>query len=107
MKLLIILLSILFIQKTQDPLVQIVQPSVDEVFVGNQNITIKANISSDAPIDHVDFYIDNTVIGTDYSKPYKLTFNSGIVLLGRHPIGVKAVDISGGIGITVSSIILQ
>jgi len=55
-------------------------------------ITIEAEASDDQGVDRVEFYVDGSLIGTDYSEPYTASATVGI---GNHTILAKAFDTAG------------
>jgi len=61
-------------------------------------ITIIANVSADAEVEKVEFYIDDTLENTTTTSPYEYVWNPKIVFKGlsiKHTIMVKAYDING------------
>jgi hypothetical protein len=58
-------------------------------------VPIIAAASDDVAVDHVDFLVDGTVVGTTVTPPYQFTWNSHSASNGSHTISVRAVDTSG------------
>jgi tetratricopeptide (TPR) repeat protein len=77
------------------PAVQIVNPLNNESITYGSKITIEASASSDAGIDRVIFYIDNTEVKTDSSSPYSYEWDTTGYAEGSHVIRVVAYDNSG------------
>jgi RHS repeat-associated protein len=63
--------------------------------VAGSNVTPGAAASDDGKVDHVDFLVDGTVVGTTSSVPYTRTWNSTSVSNGTHTITARAVDNAG------------
>jgi large repetitive protein len=59
--------------------------------------TIQANASDDNAVTQVVFYYDNTVIGTDTSAPYSVSWSTMKVTKGQHTLTAKAYDSAGNV----------
>ncbi len=59
--------------------------------------TIKANASDDNAVTHVVFYYDNTVIGTDTTAPYSVSWGTLFVPKGQRTLTAKAYDSAGNV----------
>jgi subtilisin family serine protease len=81
------------IPDTTPPSVTITQPSDGATVSGN--VTIKASASDNVAVAKVDFYVDGSLLATDSSSPYSVTWNSGTVSRGSHTIKVVVTDTSG------------
>jgi hypothetical protein len=57
--------------------------------------TLSAAASDNIAVDHVDFLVDGTVVGTATTAPYSVQWNSGNVADGQHSITARAVDSAG------------
>lgn len=93
--------SPIFISATsnQPPSVSITSPANNAVFSEGDQITISANaIDSDGTIQKVDFYLGATLIGTNYSSPYSLTWTAGTA--GTYQVKAIATD---NLGATATS----
>lgn len=58
-------------------------------------VSLSANASDNVGIDHVDFLVDGTVVGTAKSAPYTFAWNSATVPDGSHTVTARAVDLAG------------
>ena len=57
--------------------------------------TLSATATDNVAVDHVDFQVDGTTVGTATSGPYNLNWNSMNVPNGTHTIRARAVDLAG------------
>jgi len=72
------------------PTVTITQPANASDVWGT--ITIKTTATDDGTIDEVEFFVDGTSIGTDFTSPYEINWISSNVSDGDHTISAKATD---------------
>lgn len=72
------------------PSVSITQPTDGAIVAGPVNI--QASASDDFEVVKVDFYVDNSYIGTDSSEPYSWPWDSTSVGDGSHSITATAID---------------
>lgn len=91
---------------TTPPTVSIISPASGATVSGN--ITISADASDNFGIDKVEFYLDSTLIDSDASNPYTVSWHSALVPNGAHTVKAKAYDGSGNLNtatvdITVSN----
>ena len=76
------------------PSVSITSPASAATFTAPANITINASANdSDGIVSRVDFYQGATLIGTDTTSPYSVTWSN--VALGSYAITAKATDNAG------------
>jgi parallel beta-helix repeat protein len=88
--------------KNIPPTVTIISPGNNVEFTQGDVISIKAIAEdSDGTISKVEFYIGNTLIGTDYESPYN--YNWGNAGNGKHNITARATDNHGAV--TTSDVI--
>lgn len=106
MKIILIILTFCLVDTTP-PEVRIIQPHAYDVFGTNENVTISAQATDDVGVEYVTFIIDNIIVGVDYQKPYKATFNTNIVAPGYHTIQAQAIDAAGNGAAYVSAITTQ
>jgi hypothetical protein len=79
----------------QLPTVSITSPANGATFTQPANITINATAAdSDGTVTKVDFYEDGTLIGTDTSSPYSVTWSGAPT--GTHSLTAVATDNAGG-----------
>jgi len=75
------------------PTVSITEPANNAVVGGL--VTIKVTVNDANGIDKVEFYIDNTLLGSDASSPYEITWDTKSYSDGNYTITVKAIDKAG------------
>lgn len=90
------------------PTVSITSPANGASFTAPANIIITANASDGGgSINRVDFYQGNSLIGTDATAPYTITWNNvaagGYVLTARAIDNLGAITNSNPVNITVGS----
>jgi len=74
------------------PNVQIDSPRNNEI-ITIRTIEIKASARAPLGIKQLDFFLDNNLIGTDTTEPYKIIFNLPYDITGKkHQITVRAYD---------------
>ncbi len=78
---------------TTPPTVTITDPADGATVSGI--VTISADASDDVGVSKVEFYVDNTLIGTDTSEPYSISWDSTTVENGSYIIKAIAYDTSG------------
>jgi Bacterial Ig domain/Chitobiase/beta-hexosaminidase C-terminal domain len=61
-------------------------------------VTLNATASDAGGVARVEFYADATLIGTDTTSPYSVSFDTTIVGNGAHALTAKAFDVSGNVG---------
>ena len=84
------------------PTVQLVSPTADAYVSGE--IPLSANATDDVGVSSVEFDVDGAPIGTLYSSPYSLTWNSTSVPDGTHTITARATDTNGAESIDSANI---
>jgi hypothetical protein len=65
-------------------------------------ITFNATASDNVGVTKVEFYVDNTLKGTDTTSPYSMTLDSLTLIEGNHALVGKAYDVAGNIGTSPS-----
>ncbi|TXD75454.1 Ig-like domain-containing protein, partial [Algoriphagus ratkowskyi] len=84
------------------PLVSITAPSTNSQFIQGDNLTITSNASNaDGTLTKVEFYHENTLLGTDISAPYSFDWIN--LPIGSFSITAKATDNKGNS--TVSEVV--
>jgi hypothetical protein len=78
---------------TTAPTVQVTAPAAGAT-VSGPTVTISATANDNVAVDHVDFLVNGTVIGTDSSSPYSAVWDSTTVANGSATIAARAVDTS-------------
>jgi hypothetical protein len=76
------------------PTVAVTAPAMDGQVVAGR-VTLGADATDDVAVDHVDFLVDGTVVATDGTSPYSVSWNSSGVADGAVTITARAVDTSG------------
>jgi peptidoglycan/xylan/chitin deacetylase (PgdA/CDA1 family) len=77
---------------TTPPTVALTSPANGATVAGAA--TISASASDNVAIDHVDYLVDGSVVGTQTSGPFSYSWNSRSVPNGTHTIAARAVDSS-------------
>lgn len=79
---------------TTPPSVSVTNPSVKDTVSGT--IDVQANASDgETGIDRVEFYVDNQLLGADYSEPYSYSWDTTANPEGDHDVKVIAYDGAG------------
>ena len=78
------------------PIVTIISPLDGEDVSGT--VEIAADVIAELEVSQVDFYIDDTSIGTDAKFPYKVKWHSKSVANGTYTLTVVAIDSAGHTG---------
>jgi hypothetical protein len=87
----------------QLPTVTITSPPGGTVFRGPTTVYITASAAdADGTVSKVQFYINNMLLGEDFSSPYGIT-SYEITIPGQYELTAKAVDNAGGV--TTSDVI--
>ena len=93
---------------TTPPTATLTAPANGSIVSGTA-VTLSANASDNVAVDHVDFLVNGSVVGTDASSPYSMTWDSTTVQDGSATITARAVDTSSnvatsaGVGVTVQN----
>jgi hypothetical protein len=58
-------------------------------------VALSANVADNLAVDHVDFLVDGSVVGTRTIGPFTFSWNSRKVANGSHTIRARAVDLAG------------
>jgi hypothetical protein len=75
------------------PTVTLTAPA-DGSSVAGTTVTLSANASDNAAVDHVDFLVNGSVVATDTSAPYSYVWDSTSTPNGSATITARAVDTS-------------
>ncbi len=82
--------------KENQPTIKIDSPQ-DQQTIKTKIIEVNATAKALSDIKQLDFFLDNDLIGTDRTKPYKITFSLPQDIKGKeHKITVKVYDLMGG-----------
>ncbi|HZH75774.1 MAG TPA: S8 family serine peptidase [Archangium sp.] len=60
--------------------------------------TISANASDNVGVSRVEFYVDNTLLGSDTTSPFSFDWNTTGVANGGYTLTTKAYDAAGNVG---------
>ena len=83
----------------QPPSVSLTSPANGAGFNGGAQVTIAADASdADGTVTKVDFFVNNTLIGTATTAPYSVVWNN--VPVGTHTLMARATDNSGDTGLS-------
>jgi hypothetical protein len=81
---------------TTPPTTSITSPANGATVSGT--ITISANASDNVGVTNVEFYRGTTLIGSDASSPYSVSWNTTLVANGSYSLTSKAYDAAGNSG---------
>jgi hypothetical protein len=84
------------------PAVSITSPASGAVLGGS--VTLSANASDNVGMYKVDFLLGNTLISSDYSSPYQISWNTTTVANGAYTLKAKAYDSSNNSAVSSISI---
>ena len=86
-------------------------PSVTSLTPGSGiqqgTFSIGANASDNSSVARVDFTVRGVAVGTDFSSPYSVSFNSAGIADGTATLRATAVDSAGNASITESTITID
>ncbi|HKH20709.1 MAG TPA: Ig-like domain-containing protein, partial [Gammaproteobacteria bacterium] len=83
---------------TTPPTVSVTAPASGALLSGP--VTLAANATDAVVVDHVDFLVNNNVVGTDTTAPYGVTWNSATIADGLTTITARASDTSNNSAIS-------
>ncbi len=89
------------------PTVTLTDPVANAVV--RQSVSLAANASDNVALDRVEFFVNGTLVGSDYTAPYNVIWNSATSPDGPVTITARAVDVgfnvtdSAGRAITVDN----
>ena len=69
------------------------------------SIQLAANATDNTAVDHLDFLVNNAIVGTDTSAPYSVAWNSALAGDGPATITARAVDSSANVSISAGRIV--
>lgn len=78
------------------PTVALTAPADASIVSGS--VTLAATASDDVGVDHVDFLLDGSVLGSDASAPYTLAWDATNASNGAHVLTARAQDLAGNVG---------
>ncbi len=88
-------------QNTVAPVITLTSPVNGAGFFTGSDIAMSASASDiDGTIDHVDFYVNDTRLGTDATAPYELVWFNAQVPDGAYTISARAFDNDGAQAVT-------
>lgn len=61
-------------------------------------VTVSATASDDIGVDRVEFLLDGTLLGSDASAPYSISWNSATASTGNHSLQARAFDLVDNVG---------
>jgi hypothetical protein len=88
------------ITDTTPPTTALTAPSAGATLTGT--VTVSASASDNVGVSRVDFYAGSTLIGSDSTAPYSLSWNSATVANGTYALSSRAVDSWGNTGTSAS-----
>ncbi|HEX8706129.1 MAG TPA: Ig-like domain-containing protein, partial [Myxococcaceae bacterium] len=78
------------------PTVALTAPAEGDTLTGT--VLLSANASDDRAITRVDFYVGTTLLGTDTTEPYSLSYNTRSLPNGAKVLTARAYDPLGNVG---------
>ena len=90
---------------TTPPVVSVVAPADGSVLSGS--VSVVANATDNVGVTQVSVLVDGTVIGTVYSPPYAVQWNSATVTNGWHTLTAIALDAVTNSGISAISVFVS
>jgi fibronectin type 3 domain-containing protein len=90
---------------TKAPSVSLTSPTENATVSGIVNVN--ATASDDTGVVKVDFYDNSTLLGSDTSSPYGVTWDTAKVPGGEHLITAKAYDAAGNVGSDANTVTAQ
>jgi chitodextrinase len=81
---------------SQNPTAAVTTPTAGANLSGT--VTVSATASDDIGVTGVGFYDGDTLIGTDTTSPYSVSWNTSTAANGTHDLTAKATDASGKTG---------
>ncbi|HET6782898.1 MAG TPA: PHB depolymerase family esterase [Pseudoxanthomonas sp.] len=61
-------------------------------------IAVSATASDDIGVDRVEFLLDGTLLGSDASAPYSISWSSATASTGNHTLQARAFDLADNVG---------
>lgn len=61
-------------------------------------VAVSATASDDIGVDRVEFLLDGTLLGSDASAPYSISWNSATASTGNHTLQARAFDLVDNVG---------
>nr|MCU0797991.1 putative Ig domain-containing protein [Akkermansiaceae bacterium] len=90
----------------QPPVLALTSPGAGSVFDAGDDITLDANVvGGSLAVTAVEFYRGSTLIGSDVSAPYSLTWTGAVA--GNHVLTARAVYSGGGVSSAGVSITVE
>jgi hypothetical protein len=90
-------------QDALPPTVALTTPS-DGAWVGGL-VTVAATAEDDVEVARVEFYADETLIGTSVNAPYAVSWDSALLASGAHTLTAKAYDHAGRVGTSTGIVV--
>ncbi|WP_257388034.1 extracellular catalytic domain type 1 short-chain-length polyhydroxyalkanoate depolymerase [Tahibacter caeni] len=78
------------------PTVVLTAPAAASIVSGA--VTLSATASDDVGVDHVDFLLDGSLLGSDASAPYTFSWDATNASNGAHVLLAQAYDLAGNVG---------
>lgn len=88
--------NVTVVRDNTPPTVSITSPSAGATV--RSTVQVQATATDDTQIARVELYVDGTLMGTDSSSPYAISWNPSSMANGSHTLTVKAYDAYGNVG---------
>ncbi|WP_375764763.1 Ig-like domain-containing protein [Archangium gephyra] len=67
------------------------------MYLGGSSTVLEATATDNQAVSKVEFFVDGTLLGTDTSAPYTMTWSTAYAAEGAHTLTVKAHDLAGNV----------
>jgi RHS repeat-associated protein len=68
-------------------------------------VTLAAAATDDRRVDQVDFLVDGSMVGSDTTAPFSVTWNSAAVTNGSHTVAARATDDAGNVTTSSAAVV--
>ncbi len=82
----------------ETPQVALLQPSAGQLVSGS--VSVAASAVDNQGVSSVEVYLDGSLVGTDATAPYSITWSSASVADGPHTLTARAFDATGNVGLS-------
>ncbi|MDI6820666.1 MAG: Ig-like domain-containing protein [Patescibacteria group bacterium] len=86
------------------PLVSFISPQNNSYVSGTVAISVSA--TDNVRVYKVEFYRNNVIVGTDFSAPYSILWNTKSFFAGQYTLSAKAYDATGNVGVATPVMVI-
>lgn len=90
------------VSDTISPTVSITSPKDGSTFPRNSWITVSASASDNVGVKKVEFYVNNSLLATDSTSPYAISWKIPSIRNATYTLYAKAYDAAGNVGTSSS-----